>query len=293
MMDKAFDLPLARVDPAPVLLRPIDKRSIEYLELVDAFREDGHLGNSILCRPKAEGRWEVVDGMYRWSAAKEARLEHIQAIVREMTDEEVLVWQIKTNAVRKDTDPIEYARHIERLRRLHPDLTLKGLAVKIGKHRRWVSEVLRLNNLIEPAARAVRRGEIAVGNAKLLAKLKPFLQPQFVQYAREESYREFQRRVAEAVNEYREAVKVGKLDAFYNGEIRPYLRPIREVRHELATWEQGGVMLLKNGCKSPLDGWKLAIKWMMNVDDENLERRRKKRQRLELKRLDEENRPAT
>lgn len=292
-MDRAFDLPLARVDPAPVLLRPIDTHSVEYLELVADLQADGHLGNSILCRPIPEGRWQVVDGMYRYTAAKEARLEMIQAIVREMTDEEVLVWQIKTNATRKDTDPIEYARHLERLRRLTPSMTLKDLAAKVGKHRRWVSDILCLNKLITRAADAVRRGEISVGNARLLAKLKPFLQPQFIQYAREEAYRPFQRRVAEAVNDYREAVRMGKLDIFYNQEVKPFLRPIREVREELETWQNGGVMLLKNNCKTPLDGWKLAIQWMMNVDAENLERRRKKRQRLELKRLAEENSEAT
>lgn len=292
-MDRAFDLPLSRVDPAPVLLRPIDKSSPEYLEMVADLQTDGHLGNSILCRPMPEGRWEVVDGMYRWTAAREARLEFIQSVVKEMTDEEVLIWQIKLNSTKTDTDPVEYARHVERLRRLDPDMTLKDLAAKLGKHRRWVSNVLSLNNLIEPAANAVRRGEITVGNARLLAKLKGFLQPPFIKYAREESQRAFQRRIADAVNDYREAVKMGKLDTFYNQEVRPYLRPMREVRHELETWEQGGVMLLKNDCKTPLDGWKLAIQWMMNVDAENLERRHKKRQRLELKRLDDENRSAT
>ena len=285
-MERAFDLEYALVDPAPVLLRPVNTHCVEYLELVQDLREDGHFGNSILVRPMPEGRYEVVDGMYRWTAAGEARLRVIQAIVREMTDEEVLIWQIKTNATRKDTDPIEYAKHIERLRRLHPGITLKELAAKLGKHRRWVSEVLSLNKLIEPAANAVRRGEITVGNGRLLAKLKPFLQPNFIKLAKHESFREFRLTIAEAVNDYREAVKMGKIDEFYNQEVRPFLRPMREVRHELETWENAGVMIMKNGCKTPLDGWKLAIQWMMNVDAENLERRRKKRQRKELRRLE-------
>lgn len=281
-MERAFDLPLTAVDPASIMLRKVNTDSIQYLELVQDLKNDGHFGNSIIVRP-VRRRYEVVDGMYRWTAAKEVGLEYIQAIVRDMTDDEVIVWQVKLNSGQKPTDLIDYARHLERLRRLKPDMRIRDLVIELGKNRRWIYDILKLNNLNEKASTAVRRGEITLGNARLLAKLKKHLQNGFIDEAKVDSFSKFSEKVADAVNDYRENIKMGKIDAHYNGEIKPYLRPIREIREELSDWTEAGKMLSKYNCRTPLEGWQLAIKWMMNIDDENIERRRKKLQCRDLR----------
>lgn len=46
-------------------------------------------------------------------------------------------------------------------------------------------------------------------------------------------------------------------------------------------------MIAQHGCISPLEGWKLAVQWLMNMDPEMLEFRKSKMQRAEQEKLDE------
>lgn len=286
-MEVSQDIRSDLIDPAPVLLRPVNKLSQVYLDMVADFKEFGHFGQSIMVRPLNE-RYQVVDGMYRWTAGHEAGLPFFQCVVREMPDKEVLMWQIKLNATRKDTDPIEYARHLRRLIDLSDnELKLKDIAEEIGMSRSWVSEMMSLNKLRKEFQKLVQRGQITVANAQLLAKLKPYLQPDYVEQAKTESAAEFRKTVAAAVNRYRESLKAGRIEEYWSEEIKPYVRRIEDINHELMTWETGASMIAQHGCISPLDGWKLAVQWLMNMDPEMLEFRKSKMQRAEQEQLDE------
>lgn len=288
-MDIARDIPLALVRPAPVLLRDVDTLSIVYLNMVADFHEDGHLLNAMLVRPLAGGLYEAVDGMWRWTAAHEVGLKMIQCVVREMSDDEVLVKQISANATHAETESIDFARRLEKIRkRMGDDCTLIHLADRVGKSREWVSGMLSLNKLVGEAKEAVRRGEINIGNARLLAKLKRHLQPAFIRDARLMSTPNFHGTIARVVNEYREAIKAGRMEAYYGGEAKPFCRGTPEIQKELKKWQNAGPMLVKHNCKTPLDGWKMAVKWLMRVDPESLEERYKIVQESELHRLEQQ-----
>ena len=58
-----------------------------------------------------------------------------------------------------------------------------------------------------------------------------------------------------------------------------------EIRREMENWRQGSQMLVKHACISPLDGWKMAILWIMNHDPDRLKFLRAKKQKAELERL--------
>jgi len=256
--------------------------------MVADFHRDGHLLNAILVRPIGD-LFEVVDGMWRWTAAHEGGLKMIQCVVRAMSDDEVLVYQITANVTHKDTESIDFAHHLERVRRLMgDDCTLIHLADRVGKSREWVAKTLQLNKLIFDAKEAVQRGEITIGNARLLAKLKRHLQPAFIRDARLMSTHEFQGTIARVVNEYREAIKAGRMEAYYGGEAKPFCRGTPEIIKELKRWPNAGPMLVKHNCKTPLDGWKLVVKWLMRMDPESLETRYKIVQDNELRRLDQQ-----
>jgi ParB/RepB/Spo0J family partition protein len=256
--------------------------------MVADFHQDGHLLNAILVRPLGD-IFEVIDGMWRWTAAKEVGLKMIQCVVKETTDDEVPIKQIACNATHTDTEVIEFARHLERVRkRLGKSCTLIHLAERVGKSRRWVASMLKLNQLIGPAQEAVQRGEINIGNARLLAKLKRHLQPALIRDARLMATKDFQGIVARAVNDYREAIKAGRMEAYYGGDAKPFCRGTPEILTELEKWPNAGPMLVKHDCKTPLDGWKLAVKWLMRMDPESLEDRRKTVQHNELHRLEQQ-----
>lgn len=284
-MDIARDIPLIDVAPAPVLLRAVNELSMAYLSMVVELRNDGHFLNAILVRP-VEGGYEVVDGMYRWTAAHEAKLTTIQCVVREMTDEEAVIKQIQAN-LPEETDAVDFAKHLERVRKQQGDAcTLVMLANLVDKPRAWVSKILELNNLSPESKNAVRRGEITVGNARLLAKLKPHLQPTYIRDAKLLSTKEFRQVVARAVNDYREALKRGRMSAYYGGDARPYCRGTTEVMDELNKWSNAAPMLLKHDCKTPLDGWKLAVQWVMSMDPDSLEARHARVKQQEMTALE-------
>ncbi|MHC4702443.1 MAG: ParB/RepB/Spo0J family partition protein [Planctomycetota bacterium] len=287
-MDIARDIPLTDVAPAPVLLRAVNKLAMAYLSMVAELRNDGHFLNAILVRP-IEGGYEVVDGMYRWTAAHEAELTTIQCVIREMTDDEAVIKQIQANAGHTDTDPIEFAKHLERVRKSQGDqCTLATLADLVEKPRKWVSQMLNLNYLTRPAKDAVQRGEIPIGNAKLLSKLRPHLQQAYMRDAKLLPTKEFRPIVARAVNEYREDLKRGRMAAYYGGDARPFCRGTTDVLAELESWPNAGPMILKHGCKTPLDGWKLAVQWVMSMDPDSIEARHKRVQQQEMTVLEQQ-----
>ena len=111
-------------------LRPVDKRTVEYRELKDSIKEHG-LWQPILVRPvpgsNLSPSYEVVDGFYRYNCCKELRLESIPCLIRELTDKEVLIVQIQTNAVRLETDPIDFARQLWRIIKEEGEMTVVPL----------------------------------------------------------------------------------------------------------------------------------------------------------------------
>ena len=77
-------------------------------ELIDSVRTKGVLV-PVLCRPAKDG-WELVFGARRLRAAQAAGLAEIPAMVRTMTDREVLEVQVIENLQRVDVHPLEVRR---------------------------------------------------------------------------------------------------------------------------------------------------------------------------------------
>jgi len=166
-------------------------------------------------------------------------------------------------------------------------LTQRDLAEEVGKSRSWICEMLGLTKLLPEIQTLVSRGQINLGNAQQLAKLRPHLQTAHVEDAKTQNLTAFRQTVSAAINRFKEAVKTGKIEDYYSDQVRPYVRPLPEIHEERRTWVNGGRLIAKHACISPLDGWKLAIEWVFKMDPETLEFRRTKAQREELERLNE------
>ena len=106
--DEFRPIPLDQIVEPWVVLRIVDRESVAYLELRDSVAHQGIL-NSICVRPSARkpGLYEVVDGLYRYTAARELRLPALPCIVKHgLTDADVLAIQIQANAVRRRRPPL-------------------------------------------------------------------------------------------------------------------------------------------------------------------------------------------
>src|SRR5262245_42837693 len=116
------------------------------------------------------GIYELVAGERRVRAAKLAGLAEIPAIVRELTDLQVLGVQLSENDQRSGISPLERAAGYQRLVDEH-GYTVEALAGKSGRSVSTVRGLLKLVLLPEKARQAVEAGELPVSTAELIARI--------------------------------------------------------------------------------------------------------------------------
>ncbi|HWH58015.1 MAG TPA: ParB/RepB/Spo0J family partition protein [Terriglobales bacterium] len=144
-------------------------------ELAETIRKSG-VYQAILARPK-DDRLEIVFGARRFRASQLAGKETIPALVREMSDAEVLEAQLVENLQRRDVHPMEEAEGYKRLLALtEPTYTVEQIAAKVGKAPAYIATRLKLTDLCDEVAAAFYKHHIGVGHALLLAKLPTAMQ---------------------------------------------------------------------------------------------------------------------
>lgn len=145
----------------------IDPEKLE--ELAASIREHGVV-QPVVVRPSGDG-FELVAGERRWRAAKLAGLRTIPAVVRDLSESQVMEIALIENLQREDLNPIEEARAYRRLIEEF-GLTQDELARRLGKSRPQIANTLRLLNLHPEVQEQVFRGEVSMGHAKVLLSLE-------------------------------------------------------------------------------------------------------------------------
>jgi ParB family chromosome partitioning protein len=145
--------------------RLFDESELE--ELAQSIRAKGML-QPILVRPAVfAGEYQIVAGERRWRAAQRAGLRAIPALVRSLSDEEVLEIAIVENVQRTDLSPLEeaegYRALIDKFGR-----TQAQVAETVGKSRVHVTNALRLLQLPESVQALVRDGQLSPGHVRPL-----------------------------------------------------------------------------------------------------------------------------
>jgi ParB/RepB/Spo0J family partition protein len=273
-MDELRDLPIAQLVEPWILLRPVDRTSVGFLEMKDSIDARGFL-NSISARPckRHPGLFEIIDGMYRWTCATELCLETIPTIVKQnITDDDVLALQLQANAIRPETKPCEFAKQLKRLQKAHPGITLGKLSVMLSKSPGWIGSQLNLLFLTIEQQKMVDRGEICLQNGYMLSKIPPVFRKEYIDKAKTMKVKAFSVLVAGVIKSYREAVRQGKLEAFFTEEFdpQPHLRNLKTVQGEYRRPLAGPLIVASEDCKTPLDGWKAALQWAMHLDKKSV-----------------------
>lgn len=276
-MEQQQRISLTEIDRPRISLRPVRRDSPEYAEMVESVAKDGIL-QPILVRPR-NGRYEIVEGWHRFEAAKEAGLVSIPCLIREMTDEEVLVVQLKCNTIRPKTHTFEYARRLKML--MASGLTLPELCRKIDKTPQWVRDQLQLNRLIEPARPAFERGEIKMTAALALANLPDDLQEKFIDDAVAMPATEFVERAKEADRDFKAYLLRLKDEDRVLGAIEPQPRAINVLKREAVRPKRAKEILKLVDAKTPLDGWVACLQWVLRLDPVAVEHRKAGRQEKE------------
>jgi ParB family chromosome partitioning protein len=132
--------------------------------LAASLRRQGVL-QPIVVRPRPQGGYELVAGERRWRAAREAGIDTLPALVREVGDRDSLLLALVENVARENLSPVEEARAYASLVDEF-DLSLGELAERVGRSKPSVSNRLRLLELPEEILWMLARGELTEGHAR-------------------------------------------------------------------------------------------------------------------------------
>ncbi len=155
-------------------------------ELANSIKEKGVI-QPILVRRIDGDEFEIIAGERRWRAAQLAGLKEVPAIIKKSEDQEVLEIALIENIQRENLNPIEEAEAYDFLIKKY-NLTQNDLAQKVGKERATVTNVLRILQLEPGVRQMVSKGEISLGQAKVLLGVEDgSLQTQLANKAKSES----------------------------------------------------------------------------------------------------------
>lgn len=276
-MELLATLTLDQLREPKFFLRLPNKQSVEYLELRDSIQAIGFL-NSLCVRYTGDPNvFEIVDGWFRFNAARDVELTEVPCIVKEMTDAEVLASQIAANAIRPETKPVEMARHLKQLQLLDPSLTLPVIAKQVGKDISWVKNMLLLNDLSPEAQQAVDTGRMFLMNAYMLAKIPKAFQPKFIHHALHMPVKEFSALSQAVIKDYRLKKRKQRLE-HHKFKPTPYLRSVVEIIEEMGS----SVAFNKLAGKAHLSRkelWKAALEWALHLDVDSIEKQRQQAER--------------
>lgn len=194
--------PIARIALGKnVRQRPLDERKLE--ELTESVRLKGVL-EPVMLRPLEGDELELVFGYRRYRAAQRAGLDTLPAMVRELTDSEVLELQLAENIDRADMHPLDEADGFAKLLKF-PGYDAQRVAEKIGRPVAYVARRLKLLALGKQSRDALDVGDISLEVALLLARIPvEKLQDEALEHITEGSYM----RRGEGVMKAAEAAKV-------------------------------------------------------------------------------------
>lgn len=141
-------------------------------ELAASIKKSGVFQPIILRQPDpAVERYELVAGERRFRASKLAKQSTIPAIVRAMSDEQMMEVAVLENLQREDLTPLEEAQAYQTLME-KLSLTQAQVAAKLGKSRPYIANYLRLLGLPAPIKEALNAGQLSMGQARTILGLK-------------------------------------------------------------------------------------------------------------------------
>ncbi|AKG03341.1 chromosome partitioning protein ParB [Salimicrobium jeotgali] len=147
--------------------KEFEEEAIE--ELKTSIEEHGIL-QPIIVRKSIRG-YEIVVGERRFRAAKMAGLEKIPAVVREMTDQQMMELALLENLQREDLTALEegaaYRNLMEEL-----GVTQQELSERLGKSRSHIANLVRLLSLPPEITQKVNEGLLTMGHARALLSLE-------------------------------------------------------------------------------------------------------------------------
>ncbi|MFI4913337.1 MAG: ParB/RepB/Spo0J family partition protein [Sedimentisphaeraceae bacterium JB056] len=140
----------------------------ELTELVDSIRANG-IVQPIVLRQNGE-TYQLIAGERRWRASKIAGSKSIPALIRDVTEEQMLELALVENIHRSDLNPIERAKaYHEYLQKFK--LTQAEAAEKLGENRSVIANHIRLLDLPHEVKDMLVNKALSMGHARAILGL--------------------------------------------------------------------------------------------------------------------------
>lgn len=162
----------AKIPLDSIVLNPYQPRKqfdeTKLQELASSILEHGIL-TPILVR-KTDIGYELIAGERRLRASKMIELEHIEAIVVDFDDDQMMEVSLIENIQRENLNIMEEAQaYLQMMERF--EYTQELLAKKVGKSREHIANTLRLNRLPKEVAKMVSDNLLSMGHVRPLIPL--------------------------------------------------------------------------------------------------------------------------
>ena len=148
--------------------QPRTEFATEQLEELSSSIKLHGLVQPITVRSLGDGKFQLISGERRLRASKLANLTTIPAYIRVADDQEMLEFALIENIQRQNLNALEVAFSYQRLME-ECSLTQDELSLRVGKKRSTIANYVRLLKLPPQIQQAVKKEEISMGHARVLA----------------------------------------------------------------------------------------------------------------------------
>jgi len=162
----------------------------ELQKLTDSIRDSGIM-SPLIARPRADGGYELISGHRRKAAAEILGMDKLSVLVRDMTDDEAVIFMVDSNIQRENLLPSEkafaYKMKLEAMKRhagrpskencsqvgnnFEKKRSSEIFATEIGESKNQIFRYIRLTELAKPILELVDSGRIAFSPAVELSYL--------------------------------------------------------------------------------------------------------------------------
>lgn len=137
-------------------------------DLINSIKEKGII-QPVLVRRMIDG-YELIAGERRLRAAKNLNIEDIPAIIKDVSDVDMLEISLIENIQREGLNPIEEAKAYERFISEF-NFTQEKIAKAVGKDHSTISNTIKLLTLPQKIQDFISKGSISAGHAKAILSI--------------------------------------------------------------------------------------------------------------------------
>lgn len=267
-------IPLDKIVVSENAMRTLDRESEQYQGIIASIKEKGFFSAVTVRRTHdpvtGHEVYQLIDGLQRTSAAREAGLTEVSAVIMDMNDAEAMEAQLMANVHRVETPACVYAAHLRRMMMMNPTLTVPVLADKISMSPAWISQRLSLVKIDPTIQPLVNEGRINISNAYALAKLPAEDQKELLDVAVAQAPSEFIPMATERARSIREKHRQGEAAAPIVFTPTPYAQKLKDLKQEYETRKMSQELVTLYKPKTLTDAFNLAIDWVLHLDPQSI-----------------------